>query len=73
MRGDEERIRDGGCDAYLSEPISVPKFIETIRRFLEVGQSMPAVSRSRQAERRRRNSYLSRFFSQGTRSNHSSL
>ena len=28
MRGDEERIRDGGCDAYLSKPISVPKFIE---------------------------------------------
>ena len=55
MRGDEERIRDAGCDAYLSKPISVPKFIETIRRFLGVGQSMPAVSRSRQAERRRRN------------------
>ena len=34
MRGDEERIRDGGCDAYLSKPISVPKFIETVRRFL---------------------------------------
>jgi DNA-binding NarL/FixJ family response regulator len=34
MRGDEERIRDGGCDAYLSKPISVPKFIETIRRSL---------------------------------------
>jgi CheY-like chemotaxis protein len=46
-------IRDGGCDAYLSKPISVPKFIETIRRFLGVGQSMPAVSR--RAERRRRN------------------
>jgi two-component system, cell cycle response regulator DivK len=54
MRGDEERIREGGCQAYLSKPISVPRFIETIRRFLGVGQSMPAVSRSRQAERRRR-------------------
>src|SRR6266498_2700689 len=54
MGGDEERIREGGCQAYLSKPISVPKFIETIRRFLGVGQSMPAVSRSRQAERRRR-------------------
>jgi hypothetical protein len=54
MGGDEERIREGGCQAYLSKPISVTKFIETIRRFLGVGQSMPAVSRSRQAERRRR-------------------
>jgi CheY-like chemotaxis protein len=54
MEGDEERIRKGGCQAYLSKPISVPKFIETIRRFLGVGQSVPAVSRSRQAERRRR-------------------
>jgi two-component system, cell cycle response regulator DivK len=52
MGGDEERIREGGCQAYLSKPISVTKFIETIRRFLGVGQSMPAVSRSRQAERR---------------------
>jgi len=34
MGGDEERIREGGCQAYLSKPISVAKFIETIRRFL---------------------------------------
>ena len=34
MKGDEERIRDGGCEAYLSKPISVGKFIETIRHFL---------------------------------------
>jgi CheY-like chemotaxis protein len=54
MGGDEERIREGGCQAYLSKPISLTKFIETIRRFLGVGQSMPAVSRSRQAEKRRR-------------------
>jgi two-component system, cell cycle response regulator DivK len=54
MDGDEERIRESGCQAYLSKPISVPQFIETIRRFLGVGQSVPAVSRSRQAERRQR-------------------
>ena len=36
MKGDEERIRQGGCEAYLSKPISVGKFIETIRRFLAV-------------------------------------
>jgi two-component system, cell cycle response regulator DivK len=33
MKGDEERIREGGCEAYLSKPISVGKFIETVRRF----------------------------------------
>ena len=34
MKGDEERIREGGCEAYLSKPISVVKFIETIKHFL---------------------------------------
>jgi two-component system cell cycle response regulator DivK len=34
MKGDEERIREGGCEAYLSKPISVAKFIETIRHFI---------------------------------------
>src|SRR5262249_37760267 len=37
MKGDEERIREGGCEAYLSKPISVGKFIETIRHFLGSG------------------------------------
>jgi two-component system, cell cycle response regulator DivK len=34
MKGDEELIRQGGCEAYLSKPISVAGFIETVRRFL---------------------------------------
>jgi two-component system, cell cycle response regulator DivK len=34
MKGDEERIRAGGCEAYLSKPISVSKFLETVRAFL---------------------------------------
>jgi two-component system, cell cycle response regulator DivK len=34
MKGDEERIREGGCEAYLSKPISVGKFLETVRSFL---------------------------------------
>ncbi|MFG1402290.1 response regulator [Xanthobacter sediminis] len=33
MKGDEERIRSGGCEAYLSKPISVAKFLETVRHF----------------------------------------
>jgi two-component system cell cycle response regulator DivK len=35
MKGDEERIRDGGCVAYIAKPISVTKFLETIKRFLD--------------------------------------
>jgi two-component system cell cycle response regulator DivK len=35
MRGDEERILQGGCEAYLSKPISIAKFMETVRRFLQ--------------------------------------
>ena len=34
MTGDEEKIRQGGCDAYLSKPISVVKFLETVRHYL---------------------------------------
>ncbi|PIW27682.1 MAG: two-component system response regulator [Rhodobacterales bacterium CG15_BIG_FIL_POST_REV_8_21_14_020_59_13] len=34
MKGDEERIREGGCEAYMSKPISISVFIETIRGFL---------------------------------------
>ncbi|SFF04277.1 two-component system, cell cycle response regulator DivK [Aureimonas phyllosphaerae] len=34
MKGDEERIRQGGCEAYISKPIAVTKFIETIKSFL---------------------------------------
>ena len=34
MKGDEERIREGGCEAYISKPISVTRFIDTIKSFL---------------------------------------
>ncbi len=34
MKGDEERIREGGCEAYISKPISVPMFLETIRQYV---------------------------------------
>jgi two-component system, cell cycle response regulator DivK len=44
MKGDEKRIREGGCEAYLSKPIPVPEFIETVRRFLGDGLSMPTVN-----------------------------
>ena len=34
MKGDEEKSREGGCEAYISKPISVAHFLETIRKFL---------------------------------------
>ena len=33
MKGDEEKIRQGGCEAYLSKPISVVKFLETVQAY----------------------------------------
>ena len=38
MKGDEERIREGGCEAYISKPISVATFLETIRQFVGEAQ-----------------------------------
>jgi two-component system cell cycle response regulator DivK len=34
MKGDEERIRRGGCEAYISKPISIAHFLDTVRRHL---------------------------------------
>lgn len=34
MKGDRERILQMGCDGYISKPIDVRDFINTVRRFL---------------------------------------
>ena len=34
MKGDEEKIRAGGCEAYLAKPISLTNFLETVERYL---------------------------------------
>jgi len=34
MKGDEEKIREGGCEAYIAKPISVQKFLEVVQQFL---------------------------------------
>ncbi len=36
MKGDEDRIRETGCEDYISKPISVMSFIETVRKHLEM-------------------------------------
>ena len=35
MKDDEEMILNAGCEAYMSKPISIPTFLETVRRFLD--------------------------------------
>jgi two-component system, cell cycle response regulator DivK len=35
MKGDEQKIREGGCEAYISKPISVMSFLKTIDTFLK--------------------------------------
>lgn len=34
MKGDEEKIRNGGCEDYLSKPISISKLIECVQKHL---------------------------------------
>ncbi len=35
MKGDEERIRAGGCEDYIAKPISVVDFLEKVKRYLD--------------------------------------
>lgn len=35
MKGDEDKIRAGGCEDYLSKPISVSTFVSVIKKYLE--------------------------------------
>ncbi len=34
MKGDEQKIRDGGCEDYISKPISVLDFLDVIGKHL---------------------------------------
>lgn len=34
MKGDEEKIREGGCEGYIAKPISVASFLQTVNQFL---------------------------------------
>lgn len=35
MKGDEQKIREGGCEDYISKPISVSRFLEVIESYLK--------------------------------------
>ena len=34
MKGDEQKIREGGCEDYISKPISVTRFLEVVNTYL---------------------------------------
>lgn len=38
MKGDEDRIREAGCEAYLSKPISVANFLDVVTQYLPVSK-----------------------------------
>ncbi|MCG6550918.1 MAG: response regulator [Candidatus Magnetominusculus sp. LBB02] len=35
MKGDEQRMREAGCDGYVSKPIRYKEFLETISSFIK--------------------------------------
>ena len=34
LRGDQKKIRDAGCDAYITKPMSTSNFLQTVEQFL---------------------------------------
>ncbi len=34
MKGDEEKIRGGGCEAYIAKPLSFTQYMDTVNRFI---------------------------------------
>jgi two-component system cell cycle response regulator DivK len=35
MKGDEQKIREGGCEDYISKPISVANFMSVVQSYLD--------------------------------------
>ncbi len=36
MRGDEEKVRQAGCDGYMTKPISMGPFIQAVERYISL-------------------------------------
>ena len=34
MKGDEDRIREGGCEAYIAKPIRIDELVATVKKFI---------------------------------------
>ncbi|MEO5359943.1 MAG: response regulator [Nitrospirota bacterium] len=39
MKGDEERMREAGCDGYVSKPIRYKEFLDTVSSFFKLGEA----------------------------------
>jgi two-component system cell cycle response regulator DivK len=38
MKGDEEKIRQGGCEDYISKPIAIGEFMKIVQKYLDQPQ-----------------------------------
>ena len=34
MKGDENKIREGGCEAYVAKPIRIDELVSVVKRFI---------------------------------------
>ncbi len=50
MDGDKEKFLEGGCDAYIAKPISVPDFLQTVERFAAEVEGTMAMPNLRAAQ-----------------------
>ncbi len=50
MAGDKEKFLEGGCDAYIAKPISVPDFLQTVERFAAEVEGTMAMPNLRAAQ-----------------------
>lgn len=50
MKGDEEKIRQGGCEDYISKPISVTRFLEVIQTYLNKPKEEPVPADEKPAD-----------------------
>jgi len=41
MKGEEEKAREAGCDAYISKPIDIHRLIATVQDFLPKDENGP--------------------------------
>jgi two-component system, cell cycle response regulator DivK len=41
MKNDERNILNGGCDGYISKPISIPQFLKSINSYLSKNYQSP--------------------------------
>ena len=47
MKGDEQKIREGGCEDYISKPISVVNFMDVINRYLGNDEANESTSKDK--------------------------